>query len=139
MQNGTIQPSPQGAPSAPVSNLGNPQGFGSPPGGGPGGPPNSAVGQIDQMLRNPSVAPTAAGNNNAMAAGGLAGVATEYKAPSIKIYKDHQKYQEWEFIFDLNQNQPGAPGAQQNQPQNSPQQPTNPGSPIGTPPSPIRQ
>ena len=31
---------------------------------------------------------------------GIAGVATKYKGPSIKIYAERQKYQEWEFVYD---------------------------------------
>ena len=57
-------------------------------------------------------------------AGGLVGVASTYTAPSIKIYKDRQKYNEWEFIFDMKSLMPGqggllglgqgAPGSNQN-------------------------
>ena len=31
---------------------------------------------------------------------GIAGVASKYEATGIKIYKDHAKYNEWEFIYD---------------------------------------
>ena len=31
---------------------------------------------------------------------GIAGVATKYKGPSIKVYAERQKYQEWEFVYD---------------------------------------
>ena len=31
---------------------------------------------------------------------GIAGVASKYQASGIKIYKDHAKYNEWEFIYD---------------------------------------
>jgi hypothetical protein len=66
---------------------------------------------INDMLRNPRADPGATANNNPLGAGGLAGVASFFKSPSIKIYKDHQKYQEWEFIFDL-KSQQGTPGQQ---------------------------
>ncbi len=39
--------------------------------------------------------------------GGLVGVASTYAAPSIKVYKDRHKYNEWEFIFDLKSGIPG--------------------------------
>ncbi len=36
-----------------------------------------------------------------MAAGaGIAGVASKSEAAGIKLYKDHSKYKEWEFIYD---------------------------------------
>lgn len=91
------------------------QGF-APPGGGtvppiPGGGSNPAVGMINDMLRQPrQAADSGSAFNNTLAAGGLAGVASSYKGPSIKVYKDRQKYNEWEFIFDLKQ---GLPGQQQ--------------------------
>ena len=31
---------------------------------------------------------------------GIAGVASKYEATGIRIYKDHAKYNEWEFIYD---------------------------------------
>ena len=69
---------------------------------------------INNMLRQPTqAADSGSAFNNTLAAGGLAGVATNFKGPSIKVYKDRQKYNEWEFIFDLKQGLPG----QQQQPQ----------------------
>ena len=79
----------------------------------PGGASNPAVGMINDMLRQPRQTDSS-GANSTMAAGGLAGVASNFKGPSIKVYKDRQKYNEWEFIFDLKQ---GLPGQQQGQPQ----------------------
>ena len=46
--------------------------------------------------------------------GGIAGVASNYKGPSIKIYGGRQKYQEWEFIFSLNDGKNGPPGQGRN-------------------------
>jgi hypothetical protein len=42
------------------------------------------------------------GGFGTMSAGGagIAGVASKYQASGIKIYKDHAKYNEWEFIYD---------------------------------------
>lgn len=73
-----------------------------------------------------------------MTTGGIAGVASNYKGTSIKLYGGRQKYQEWEFIFSLNNQQNGAganrnplqPGANGLTPQ-SPQNGTNP-APIGS-------
>ncbi len=33
--------------------------------------------------------------------GGIAGFASRYEAPSIKVYNERQKYHEWEFIYDV--------------------------------------
>ena len=46
-----------------------------------------------------------------MVQGGLAGVASTFAGPSIKIYKDRSKYNEWEFVLDLKQGL--LPGQQQ--------------------------
>jgi hypothetical protein len=32
--------------------------------------------------------------------GGIAGVASEAKNPSIKVYNERKKYNEWEFVYD---------------------------------------
>jgi hypothetical protein len=69
-------------------------------------PPGSTVqGQmtaqqmIQSILTSPRQPPPSAFNNQGFG-GGIAGVATTYKSPSIKIYNERQKYQEWEFIYD---------------------------------------
>jgi hypothetical protein len=79
----------------------------------PGGGSNQAVNMINTMLRQPTAPDSGSAFNNTLAQGGLAGVASNFKGPSIKVYKDRQKYNEWEFIFDLKQSLPG----QQQQPQ----------------------
>ena len=33
--------------------------------------------------------------------GGIAGFASKYEAPSIKVYNERQKYNEWEFVYDM--------------------------------------
>jgi hypothetical protein len=75
----------------------------------------SAVGMIQTMLTTPHQQSTdsnfGSGTGGAV---GFAGVASTVKGPSIKVYKDHQKYQEWEFIFSLQQGQPGQPAGGQN-------------------------
>jgi hypothetical protein len=64
-----------------------------------------------------------------MTAGGIAGVASNFKGPSIKVYGGRQKYQEWEFIFSMNK-QVKAPVAA------NPLGPTGPGGSTTTPPVP---
>jgi hypothetical protein len=79
-----------------------------------------------------------------MTTGGIAGVASMYKGTSIKIYGERQKYQEWEFIFSMNNQQNGAgqnrnplqPGQNGLTPgQNG--QPGQPGQTNGANPAPI--
>jgi hypothetical protein len=79
------------------------------PGNSPG-VQNLATQAINQMLTNPNPAAGANGLGTAggMTTGGIAGVASNYKGTSIKIYGGRQKYQEWEFIFSLNDQQNGA-------------------------------
>jgi hypothetical protein len=58
---------------------------------------------IQQMLTQPRQTPAgmmAAGMNTAGLGPGIAGVATNFKGPAIKIYAERQKYQEWEFVYD---------------------------------------
>lgn len=132
----------QGTPPVINGQQGMPQGFQP----GTGAPPtyggqNPALNMINAGLRAPSQGPQSAFNNNNMSGGGtfIAGVATKYKGPSIKIYKDHQKYQEWEFVYDLKndpvmnpQMQTGAGG---NAPPGSPPTSSAPGGGNLTPPS----
>jgi hypothetical protein len=67
--------------------------------------------------------------------GGIAGVASKLEADSIKIYNERQKYNEWEFIYDLSKDKKRgtAIGQQPGQPArpgpNSPQQPPQPVKP----------
>ncbi len=91
-------------------------------------PQNPAVAQINDMLRTPRVDQNVSTTNNpAFGAGGIAGFASTYNAPSIKVYKDRQRYNEWEFIFAPGQNQqiPGRQNNQQNTNGQSNTQPNN--------------
>ena len=74
------------------------------------GAQNAATAAINQMLTNPNPAAGANGLGTAggMTTGGIAGVASTFKGTSIKIYGTRQKYQEWEFIFSMNNQQNGA-------------------------------
>jgi hypothetical protein len=102
---------------------------------------NPALNAIDNALFRPNQAPAA----GATGSPGIAGVASKFKGPSIKAYRERTKYQEWEFVYEPTTNQPGAAGA--NQPGlnqagqggaagQNPQQSTNPfgqssGQPVG--------
>ena len=64
------------------------------------GSPSAALTAINQLLTgqrqtNTSPSPTASGNQ----IGAIAGIASTHKGPSIKVYKDQQKYELWEFVF----------------------------------------
>jgi len=73
---------------------------------------NAALNAIDNSLFRPNQTPT----GGAMGSPGIAGVASKFKGPSIKAYRERTKYQEWEFIYEPGANQPGAnqPGANLN-------------------------
>lgn len=82
----------------------NPAGPGVPGASGTAGgtAPNQAIGLINSLLTTPQQPPTGVGQQPAPAGGGLAGVASTYKGAAIKSYGDRTKYQEWEFVFQLN-------------------------------------
>ncbi len=67
---------------------------------------NPALNAIDNSLFRPNQAPATGPTGSP----GIAGVASTFKGPSIKAYKERTKYQEWEFVFLPAVNQPGAPG-----------------------------
>jgi hypothetical protein len=70
-------------------------------------PASQAVNLINNILTTPRQLPsTVAGNNsNQTVGGGIAGVASTFTGPTIKTYLDHTKYEEWEFIFQPQQQQ----------------------------------
>ena len=130
------QPQPQqvfgGTPPFNASQFGNlansgfnPQNPNPPPPAAPTGQPNpglpgspasdtsgnAALGMINNALYRPNQAPTTGPTGSP----GIAGVASTFKGPSIKAYKERTKYQEWEFVYEPAANQPGAgpPGASQ--------------------------
>lgn len=88
-----------GSPSNPTGSISSTAG--SNPAGG-----NPALGSIDNALFRPNQAPTAGPTGSP----GIAGLASTFKGPSIKAYKERTKYQEWEFVYEPAVNQPGAPG-----------------------------
>lgn len=80
---------------------------------GPGSS-NGALGLINQILTTPRQPPAAAStssSSNVTSGGlGLAGVASTYDGPTVKVYKDRKKFKEWEFIFDMQSLTPQPPG-----------------------------
>ena len=64
---------------------------------------NAALNAIDNSLFRPNQAPAL----GAVGSPGIAGVATTFKGPSIKAYRERTKYQEWEFVYEPTKNQPG--------------------------------
>jgi hypothetical protein len=67
----------------------------------PGAPgsPNAALNLINSLLTNPrqtSSTPIASSGNQV---GAIAGIASTHKGPSIKVYKDQDQYELWEFVF----------------------------------------
>ena len=105
------------------------------PGGQPG--QNQALTLINQILTTPRSAGVAAGNQpmaGMQIGGGIAGVASTVERTGIKIYNEKEKYNEWEFLYDLTKDKTGmgaalgAAGAQQQQVQPTPTQ-----SPFGQP------
>ncbi|MEP6963469.1 MAG: hypothetical protein ABI995_15420, partial [Acidobacteriota bacterium] len=113
---------------------------GTSPFGGPNGPTtpglppntpatNAGLSAIQQILTTPRAPP--AGINvpqNNSTGGGIAGVASTHTGPSIKVYKERQKYEEWEFIFTPTAGAGGAGGATGAPgPNGQPGQPRQPG------------
>ena len=93
---GQIQPPGVGVPGA----LG-----GAVPGGAAGGA-NTAASLINQLLTTPRTPPPGIGpavNNNNAVGGGIAGVASTFEGPSIKSYNTRTKFNEWEFVFQNQQ------------------------------------
>jgi len=106
-----INPPSGGVPNTPVAAQQPAGGIGV-PGMSPMnnvGANNAATAAINQILTNPNPqAGAGLGTAGGMTTGGIAGVASTYKGTSIKIYKTKQKYQEWEFVFSLTDQQTGA-------------------------------
>ena len=65
---------------------------------------NAALNAISNSLFRPNQAPAAGPTGSP----GIAGVASTFKGPSIKTYRERTKYQEWEFVYEPITNQPGA-------------------------------
>ena len=72
---------------------------------------NPAADLIRNLLTQPRAMPgtqaTSAGGTQ-ISAGSIAGVASKVERRGIKIYNDHDKYNEWEFIYDFAKDRTGA-------------------------------
>jgi hypothetical protein len=128
----STQPGAQGAPPP----FGQP-GTTATPGGQPG--QNQALAMINQILTTPRAGGLNATGNQATAGlqigGGIAGVASTVERTGIMIYNEKEKYNEWEFLYDLTKDKTGmgaALGAQQQGTQNQ-QQGQQPGQQQGQP------
>jgi hypothetical protein len=110
---GGFAPVPYPLPNQQPANqqLPNPQTQTASVGAAPGAASNQALNLINQLLttpRQPPSAVTAAPASNQTVGAGIAGVASTFTGPTIKSYAKHSKYQEWEFVFQLQQQ--GVPG-----------------------------
>jgi len=116
----------------------------------PGQGANQAVNLIQQMLTSPRT-PPAGLNTGTVTTGmsGIAGVGGSADGTGIHVIKDHSKYKQWEFIYDIknDKNIVGAAAAagnpvlqQQQQGQSLTQpQPQTPTTPLQTsPPQPTQ-
>jgi hypothetical protein len=108
-------------------------GFPGQPVGTPQAPGNQATNLISQLLTTPRQPPGGAPLPGGITPGaiGIAGVASTSTAASIKRYKERGKYSEWEFVFDLAQQQQ----QQQQGAQPRPGTPGQTGTPAGPPTS----
>ena len=100
---------------------------------------------IQQLLTTPRQPPSSIGNTNGVTGGmtGIAGVGGNADGKGIHVIKDHTKYKEWEFIYDIKDDKTaiGAGAVMQNQllqqqQQNQQQQPGLGQSPNPTAPGP---
>jgi len=101
------------------------------------GTPNAAAQMIMNQLTQPRPMPGGVpGAPGLTIGGGIAGVASTLESDSIKVFNERQKYNEWEFVYEIkNDKRPQAgrtPGAPTNQP-GGPLQPTPTGNPNPNP------
>ena len=119
------QPGAPGTSPSPVSAFPGIPGIPSNPGGQPTDPnaagaggsnpaqpgANPAADLIRNLLTQPRAmpnTPNAAVGGAQISAGSIAGVASKVERRGIKIYNDHNKYNEWEFIYDFSKDRTGA-------------------------------
>lgn len=85
---------------------------GQPGAGAPGNPALDLIGKILTSPRQQFGNPAATRGGQQIGAG-IAGFASKVEMPSIKIYNDRQKYNEWEFVYDMKKDKrimPNVPG-----------------------------
>jgi hypothetical protein len=90
------------------------------PSGAPGAPVSGAA---------PGT-PVGQGMGGTTVGGGLAGVASKFEQTGIKSYNDTNKYNEWEFVYDMTKDPARSLGGV---PQATGQPGAQPGTPVGTP------
>jgi hypothetical protein len=94
--------------------------------GQPGQPgtPNQGIDMINKILTTPrsQMNMAVAGAPGLQIGGGIAGVASVFEGPSIKVYNEREKYQEWEFVYDMKKDKRllGAAAGVANQQNNNP-------------------
>ena len=120
------QPGAPGTPPSPVSAFPGIPGIPTNPGGQQPGDPNAtgmpgfnptqpganpAADLIRNLLTQPRAMPSTpmgSAGGTQISAGSIAGVASKVERRGIKIYNDHDKYNEWEFIYDFSKDRTGA-------------------------------
>jgi hypothetical protein len=97
---------------------------------------NAAADMIRRMLTQPRPggAPAPSGMMG-MNLNGIAGVASTVERTGIKLYNERDKYNEWEFLYDLSQDRKRA-GAMMGQQGGAASQPAQPQTPFGSTPLP---
>jgi len=79
---------------------------------------NQALNLIQQLLTSPRQAPAglgAPGLGGQQIGGGIAGVASTVERQGIKLYNERDKYNEWEFLYDLSKDTATTAGMQPGQ------------------------
>lgn len=97
---------------------------GQPGGPTPGAPgqPQNAANLIQQILTTPRQPPSSLGGFTSGNTGGIAGVASTAEGKGIHVVNDHNKYKEWEFVYDLKKDKTVVGAAAVNAQQNVQQQ-----------------
>jgi hypothetical protein len=112
------------APGAQGAGPSNPNPANTVPQPGQPNTPNQGLEMINKILTTPRSQMNMAipGASGLQIGGGIAGVASVFEGPSIKLYNERQKYQEWEFVYDMKKDKRllGAAGAMANQQKNNP-------------------
>jgi hypothetical protein len=118
---------PYPVPTAPgAGGFANPATNPTAPAGQPGQPTgqNQGLDMINKILTTPrsQMNMGVQGAPGLQIGGGIAGVASVFEGPSIKVYNERQKYQEWEFVYDMKKDKRllAAAGAVANQQNNNP-------------------
>jgi len=75
-------------------------GFGNSASNGQGTSPNNLGSMLGLNGPRPGGTAGLPGMGGTQMGGGIAGVASEDKDPSIKVYNERKKYNEWEFVYD---------------------------------------